>query len=225
VPYEGFEYTWERMKRGQPIVHIEIPKDYKKMFDVKEKTICFHVRESIIRKNEAGWYDSNYHKHEPERFVTSEPYIKLAVELANDGWNIIVLGDKGSTAFPKHKNIFNLCHLEDKTLMDDFYAVSKCDYIVASTSCMQVAGRAFGKKVLHSDNVHPHERWWFGDINLFKKLIHRESDRLIPNEEFIQRWGMDPFKIPFYPARSNEYRLVDCSYEDIKKGLQELMNL
>ena len=147
------------------------------------------------------------------------------MELADEGWNIIALGDSGSTPFPEHPRIFNLCHLEKKTLIDDLYAVSKAEYIVASTSCMQVAGRAFNRRVLHTDNVHPYKRWWFGDINLFKKLIYKKTGRRIENKEFISRWGLDPFKIPFYPARSSEYELVDCTYEEIKAGLKDLMAL
>ena len=225
--YEQFRYTWETMKEEEPIVFFEIPDTYIEKFIIEEKSICFHIRENNLRDEEdKAWLsDGSYYQHEPERFVKSEPYIKLATDLANEGWQIIVLGDKGSTAFPEHDNIFNLCHLDDKSLLDDFYAVSKAKYIVASTSCMQVAGRVFNRSVLHTDNVHPYKRWWFGDVNLFKKLIYKKTGRVIGNEEFISRWGLDPFKIPFYPARSTEYELVDCEYEEIKSGLEQLISL
>ena len=160
VNYERYPYTWEIMKDEAPLVNLEIPDTYEKKFDVKKNTICFHVREDNVRdsNDDPGWLSNGYYQHEPERFVKSEPYIKLALEYAEKGYNIIVLGDKGSTAFPDHENIFNLCHMDDKTLLDDFYAVANCDYVVASTSCHQVTGRAFGKKVLHTDNVHPYKR-------------------------------------------------------------------
>ncbi len=223
--YERFRYTWETMKEENPLVHLQIPNTYEQKFEVKENTICFHVREDNIRKSEEGWLaDNNYYKHEPERFVKSEPYVELAMEYVDKGYNIIVLGDKGSTAFPEHDNIFNLCHMDEKSLLDDFYAVSRCDYVVASTSCMQVAGRAFNKRVLHTDNVHPYKRWWFGDINLFKKLIHKQSGRRIENQEFIDRWGLDPFKMANYPARSDEYELIDCTKDELSAGLKELIN-
>lgn len=225
IRYEAFKYTWEMMKEGTPQVFLKIPEIYEQKFDIKEKTICFHVREDNVREDKPGWLaDNNYYKHEPERFVKPEPYIKLALECANKGYNIIVLGDKGSTAFPDHENIFNLCHMDGKGLIDDFYAISRCNYVVASTSCMQVAGRAFNKRVLHTDNVHPYKRWWFGDINLFKKLVHKETGRIIPNQEFIDRWGLDPFKISNYPARTNEYELIDCTLEELRLGLEELIN-
>jgi len=225
IRYERFQYTWEAMKEGKPEIYLNIPEDYKEKFKVNAKTICFHVREDNIRKDDAGWLaDHNYYKHEPERFVKSEPYIKLAMEYASKGYNIIVLGDKGSTSFPIHENIFNLCHMDNKGLIDDFYAIARCDYVVASTSCMQVAGRAFNKCVLHTDNVHPYKRWWFGDINLFKKLVHKESGHIVSNQEFIDTWGLDPFKISNYPARTDEYELIDCTYEELKTGLEGLID-
>jgi putative glycosyltransferase (TIGR04372 family) len=226
IEYESFDYTWGIMKEGLPLVTLKLPKTYSPAFKVKKKSICFHVREDNIRSEDPGWLaDKSYYQHEPERFVKAQPYVDLALKYACSGWQIVVLGDAGSTAFPEHKNIFNLCHLEDKTLSDDFYALSKCSYVVASTSCMQVAGRAFDKKVLHTDIMQPHERWWFGNVNLFKKLIHKESNREISHHEFITRWGLDPFKIPYTPTRDPAYELINCTFEELHEGLEELMEV
>lgn len=214
--YKKFESSWVKMKTP-PFEFLKIPDWFTPKFEVSKNSIVIQPREK------SGFGGNHYNNHEIERFVEVAPFHKLALKYANLGYQIFHCGDPKTTPFPQHENIIELPNINNKTLLDDFYAVQQCSLVLGTESAMNVAGLCFGKKTVHSNSCHPHSDWWMGDINLTKKLIHKDTEKVLTNEEILNKWGKQGIHHFFYKIK-DKYDLLDNSFEELDESIQKLLN-
>ena len=210
APYSTYPCSWLTL-RDEPVVRLEIPKQYKRTFDVPVNSISIHVREK------GSWDLKDW---EPERFVDVKPFHKIAIKYADMGYRVIQIGDPNMTRFPKHPNIFTLSHVQNKTLMDDFYAISKSRCFLATDSGMWPAGVAFNTPTILSNSCQPVSRWWPwrpGHPHLNKKLIELSSGKVLSNEEIIEKWG----PVRYYEREG--YKLADNTIEELDKAVSSVL--
>lgn len=209
----GYYLGWEILKEP-PVIKLVIPDTFEPKFSVPEKSISIHARESS--------YDSGWGKqHQPERFVNIEPFHKLALYYADNGYKVYQIGDHNMTPFPEHENIIRVSHIENKTILDDCYAIANSQVCLATDSGMWVCSVCFGTKTILSNSCHPIDKWWpdekLGHITLNKKLIEEGTGRILSNEEIIDKWGPKRF------FERDGYKLVDNSYDELKDAVERAL--
>ena len=214
--YQNYHSSWVRMKQP-PFVYLSVPDWFEPKINVENNSIVIQPREK------SGFHGEDYNKWELERFVDVEPFHRLATKYADTGHQIIHCGDKNTMNFPTHKNIVELRDIESKTLLDDFHAVQNCGVVLGTESAMNVAGLCFNAKTIHSNSCHPHSDWWMGDINLNKKLLDRQTGRILTNDDILSRWGKRGIH-SFYKEIKNQYDLLDNSFEELDESIAKLLN-
>tara|TARA_Y100000310_G_C20226716_1_gene598304 strand:- start:377 stop:580 length:204 start_codon:yes stop_codon:yes gene_type:complete len=62
-----------------------------------------------------------------------------------------------------------------------------------------------------------------GDINLNKKLLDRQTGRILTNDDILSRWGKRGIH-SFYKEIKNQYDLLDNSFEELDESIAKLLN-
>ena len=96
------------------------PHEHYKNKKLPKNTIVMHVRESnTFNKRVVGANE------EPTRFVNPETFFEIAEHYANKGIQVVRIGDKNQTPFPKHPNILDFAMEEERTMLDELYMISE----------------------------------------------------------------------------------------------------
>lgn len=144
----SYPAAWADLTKS-PDVTLQFPYDtYQNKFDLPRNAIVMQFRECntfdhrVVGNNE-----------EPERFVDIEVFHELALDYANKGYKVIRLGDKKQKPMPEHPNIidFALFDHEEKTIMDDLYAIAESRVMLSTDSGIWVMASAMKKKLVLAD--------------------------------------------------------------------------
>ena len=114
---------------ASPECTLTFPHEHYENKKLPKNTIVMHVREkNTFHKRVVGANE------EPERFVNPQTFFEIAEYYANKGIQVVRVGDKNQTPFPKHHNILDFALEEDRTILDDLYLISESRAFISCDS-------------------------------------------------------------------------------------------
>ncbi len=143
----NYPSAWKDIKR----LLLQFPYDiYSNNLNLPENCILMSIRES-------GTYDKRVDGSmwEPERFVNPEIFFNTALHFAEKGFKVVRIGDPNQTPMPKHKNITDLAITKNKTMLDDFFLISKCKVFLSCDSGVWPMAGGMKKPLILSNVCSP----------------------------------------------------------------------
>jgi putative glycosyltransferase (TIGR04372 family) len=113
------------------------PKTELKFNDENYKNIHNLPNDAIVlqfRETKTFWKRIDGDSSEPTRFVNIDTFFRIALHYANLGYKVYRIGDKNQTPMPIHENIVDFAKVENKTINDDLYLLSKCKLFISTDS-------------------------------------------------------------------------------------------
>jgi len=129
--HHGLTYNgmWEDLKLSPETRLIFNEENYSNVHNIPSDTIVLQFRE----KN-TFWKRIDGNDSEPSRFVDINTFFNIALHYANLGYKVYRIGDKNQTPMPIHENIVDFTKVENKTINDDLYLLSKCKVFISTDS-------------------------------------------------------------------------------------------
>lgn len=103
--------------------------NYENTHNIPNDTIVLQFRET-----KTFWKRIDGDSSEPTRFVDINTFFNIALHYANLGYKVYRIGDKNQTPMPEHENIVDFAKIENKTINDDLYLLSKCKLFISTDS-------------------------------------------------------------------------------------------
>lgn len=117
--YTTYPASWADLI-DNPECTLSFPHKHYKNKKLPKNTIVMHVRErNTFHKRVVGANE------EPQRFVNPNTFFEIAEYYANKGIQVVRIGDKNQTPFPKHPNILDFAMEEERTMLDELYMISE----------------------------------------------------------------------------------------------------
>lgn len=113
------------------------PKTELKFNDENYKNIHNLPNDAIVlqfRETKTFWKRIDGDSSEPTRFVNIDTFFRIALHYANLGYKVYRIGDKNQTPMPAHENIVDFAKVENKTINDDLYLLSKSKLFISTDS-------------------------------------------------------------------------------------------
>ena len=104
-------------------------KNYKNIHNLPNDAIVLQFRET-----KTFWKRIDGDSSEPTRFVNIDTFFRIALHYANLGYKVYRIGDKNQTPMPAHENIVDFAKVENKTINDDLYLLSKSKLFISTDS-------------------------------------------------------------------------------------------
>ena len=120
---------WEDLKSSPETKLRFNEKNYINSHNIPDDTIVIQFRET-----NTFWKRIDGSGSEPSRFVNIDTFFKIALHYADLGYKVYRIGDKNQTPMPEHKNIVDFAKVENKTINDDLYLLSKCKLFISTDS-------------------------------------------------------------------------------------------
>ena len=155
LPEPSFGRIWNYLIENTEPAGLEIPEHIaeKVLTQLGARGLSPGDRIITIHAREPG-YKYYTPAHEPERFVSPEPFMRLAEYWAERGFKVVRIGDPSCTPFPSHPRIVDAAHWQGKRLIHDLVLIGLSDALVATDSGVWPIGVALGTPTLLSNSCH-----------------------------------------------------------------------
>ena len=120
---------WEDLQISPETKLIFNEENYINTHNIPNDTIVLQFRET-----KTFWKRIDGNNCEPSRFVNIDTFFKIALHYANLGYKVYRIGDVKQTPMPEHENIIDFAKVENKTINDDLYLLSKCKVFISTDS-------------------------------------------------------------------------------------------
>ena len=120
---------WEDLQISPETKLIFNEENYINTHNIPNDTIVLQFRET-----NTFWKRIDGSNSEPSRFVNIDTFFKIALHYANLGYKVYRIGDVKQTPMPEHENIVDFAKVENKTINDDLYLLSKCKVFISTDS-------------------------------------------------------------------------------------------
>jgi putative glycosyltransferase (TIGR04372 family) len=148
-------------------------------FDYDKSFIVLHVRDEIYYKNK-GYYDNQ------SKNAKIFNYIKTIQYLADNGYQVIQIGEKGTHKISYIKSFYDYANCNFKSELLDLFLISNCEFFIGTQSGPMQVAQIMGKPIYATNICAPHNITFFNhDLLLIKKFKNKKTQKYLEFDEIL----------------------------------------
>jgi len=182
--------------------------------DTRRPIVCVHVRES------GYWARTGDRTHSVQNadIITYIPSIQL---LADNGFQVVRLGDRSMKPLPALKSTFDYALSDFRNDTLDLYLLARSTFLLGSSSGPAAVASMFDVPLLATNWIAVHKIPFLpNDLVLLKRFKYRSRDTLLPFEELLK---LDYGEYLYYNLHRKNVQVIDNTPEELTNATCEML--
>lgn len=176
--------------------------------------VCIHARES-------GYWARTGDLTHSTKNADIASYIPAIQYLADNGFQVVRLGDASMKRLPPLKFVFDYAHSEHKGDFLDLYLLTRSTFSLCTSSGPFTVASMFNIPVLATNWVSAHTLPFLPrDLILFKKFRYRDSGKLLSFSELL---NLDYGEFSYYNLQRKNIEVVDNTPAELLNATMEML--
>jgi putative glycosyltransferase (TIGR04372 family) len=183
--------------------------------DTKRPMVCLHVRES------GYWGRAGDRTHSVQNADIAS-YIPSIQLLADNGYQIVRLGDRSMKPIPPLKSTFDYALSDYKSDTLDLYLLARSAFLLGSSSGPAAVVSMFNVPLLATNWIAFHKIPFLpDDLVLMKKFKYRNRDALLSFDELLE---LDYGEYLYYNLHRKNIEVIDNTPEELLSATREMLD-